>query len=69
MSSSIVRWGGWAGVVAAVTYVLASILILIAPLQRVFSFFGEHLIEVILVLQRVAVVLDHAVFLDAWVLL
>jgi hypothetical protein len=50
MSSSIVRWGGWAGVVAAVTYVLASMLILIAPLQRVFSSFGEHLIEVILVL-------------------
>ena len=49
MSSGIVRWGGWAGVVAALTYVLAGILILIAPLQRVFSSFGQHLIEVILV--------------------
>ena len=49
MSSGIVRWGGWAGVVAALTYVLAGILILIAPLQRVFSSISEHLIEVTLV--------------------
>ena len=49
MSSGIVRWGGWAGVVAALTYVLAGILILIAPLQRVFGAVSEHLIEVTLV--------------------
>ena len=49
MSWSIARWGGWAGVVAALTYVLAGILILIAPLQRVLGSVSEHLIEVILV--------------------
>ena len=49
MSSDIVRWGGWAGVVAAVMYVLAGILILTAPAQRVFSSISEHLIEIILV--------------------
>ena len=49
MPSGIVRWGGWAGVVAAVMYVLAGILILIAPLQRVFGSISEHLIEIILV--------------------
>jgi hypothetical protein len=49
MSSGIVRWGGWAGVVAAIMYVLAGTLILIAPLQRVFGSISEHLIEVILV--------------------
>jgi hypothetical protein len=49
MSSGIVRWGGWAGVVAALTYVLAGILILIAPAQRVFGSISEHLIEIILV--------------------
>jgi len=51
MPSGIVRWGGWAGVVAALTYVLAGILILISPLQRVLgSVVSEHSIEVILVL-------------------
>ena len=49
MSLGIVRWGGWAGVVAAIMYVLAGILILIAPLQRVFGSVSEHLIEVILI--------------------
>jgi hypothetical protein len=49
MSLSIVRWGGWAGVVAALSYVAAGILILISPLQRVFGSISEHLIEVILV--------------------
>ena len=49
MSSYIVRWGGWAGVVAAVMYVLAGILILTAPAQRIFSSISEHLIEIILV--------------------
>ena len=49
MSSGIVRWGGWAGVVAALTYVLAGIIILVAPLQRVLGSVSEHSIEVILV--------------------
>src|SRR5918997_4867793 len=49
MSSDIVRWGGWAGVVAAVMYLAAGILILTAPAQRVFSSISEHLIEIILV--------------------
>src|SRR5919112_788788 len=49
MSLGIVRWGGWAGVVAAIMYVLAGILILISPLQRAFGSINEHLIEVILV--------------------
>jgi hypothetical protein len=49
MSSGIVRWGGWAGVVAAVMYLAAGTLILIAPLQRVFGSISEHFIEIILV--------------------
>jgi hypothetical protein len=38
-----------AGVVAGVMFVLAGILILIAPPQRVFSTFSDYLIEIILV--------------------
>src|ERR687897_508402 len=49
MSWSMVRWGGWAGVVAALTYVAAGTLILISPLQRVLGSVSEHSIEVILV--------------------
>ena len=49
MSSGIVRWGGWAGVVAALSYVAAGTLILIAPLQRVLGSVSEHSIEIILV--------------------
>ncbi len=49
MSSDLVRWGGWAGMVAAVTFVLAGLLILIAPPQRVFNSFSDYLIEIILV--------------------
>ena len=50
MSWGIVRWGGWAGVVAALTYVLAGILVLISPLKRVSgSVVSEHSIEIILV--------------------
>jgi hypothetical protein len=49
MSSGIVRWGGWAGVVAALSYVAAGTLILVAPLHRVFGSVSEHSIEVILV--------------------
>ena len=50
MPPGIVRWGGWAGVVAAVLFVLASILILIAPPQRgSLNSFSDYLSEVILV--------------------
>ena len=49
MPPGIVRWGGRAGVVAAVLFVLAGILLLIAPPQRVFNSFSDYLSEVILV--------------------
>jgi len=38
-----------AGLVAGVMFLLAGILVLIAPPQRAFNSFGDHLIEVILV--------------------
>jgi hypothetical protein len=48
--SSLVRWGGAAGVAAAVMLVLVGILILVAPHQRgIFDSFSDYLIEVILV--------------------
>ena len=45
MPPGIVRWGGWAGVVAAVLFALAGILlILIAPPQRgSFNSFSDYL--------------------------
>ena len=49
MSSGIARWGGWAGMVAAVTYLLAGILILAAPPQRRFDSFSYYLSEIVLV--------------------
>src|ERR671910_2709674 len=51
MPPGIVRWGAWAGVVAAVLFVLAGILlIIIAPPQRVsFNSFSDYLSEIILV--------------------
>jgi hypothetical protein len=50
MPPGIVRWGGWAGVVATVLFVLAGILlILFAPPQRVFNSFSDYLSEIILV--------------------
>ena len=50
MSSALVRWGGWAGVVATVMYMLAGILNLIAAQQSVsLSAFSDYLIEVIFV--------------------
>ena len=48
MASHLIRWGGWAGVVAAVMFVLAGILILITPPHRVFNSFSDYLIAVIL---------------------
>jgi hypothetical protein len=44
MSSDLVRWGGWAGVVAAVMYTLAGILNLIAAQQSVsLNSFSDYL--------------------------
>src|SRR5918994_2944912 len=46
MSSSIVRWGGWAGVVALVIWVLLDILILLAAPQTVsFNSFSDYLLR------------------------
>ena len=49
MSPGIVRWGGWAGVLAGVMFVPAGILIPFAPSQRPFNSFSDYLIEAILV--------------------
>jgi hypothetical protein len=50
MASHLIRWGGLAGLLAGVMFVLAGILILIAPPQgAVFNSFGDYLSEVILV--------------------
>jgi drug/metabolite transporter (DMT)-like permease len=43
------RWGGWVGLVAGVMYLLAGILILMAPPQTLFNSFSDYLSEVILV--------------------
>jgi hypothetical protein len=49
MSSNVVRWGGLAGVVAAVMWVLSAILILLAMPQRVtFNSFSDYLLQIIL---------------------
>ncbi len=45
MSSNMVRWGGLAGVVAALMFVLTSVLLQLAPLQRVFYSFSDNLYE------------------------
>src|SRR3712207_4999238 len=50
MASHLIRWGGLAGLVAGVMFVLAGILILISPPQGAgFNSFGDYLSEVILV--------------------
>ncbi len=49
MSSNVVRWGGLAGVVAAVMWTLSAILILLAMPQRVsFDSFSDYLLQIIL---------------------
>lgn len=49
MSSNVLRWGGLAGVVAAVMWVLSAILILLATPQRVsFDSFSDYLLQIIL---------------------
>ena len=64
LSLRIVRWSGWAGVLAGVMFVPAGILILFAPPQRPFNSFSEYLTEAILVvaftLAVVAVAGHHA---------
>jgi hypothetical protein len=47
MSQNVVKWGGLAGVVAAVLFVLSTILGQLAPLQRVYDSFSEYLHQVI----------------------
>jgi hypothetical protein len=47
VSSDLIRWGGLAGVLAGVMYVLTDILSLLAPQQRVFDSFSDYLQEVI----------------------
>ncbi len=48
MSSGIVRWGGWAGVVAGVMWVLSAILIFLATPQRIsFNSFSDYLVPII----------------------
>lgn len=49
MSSSLVRWGGLAGVATGVMYALTAILSLRAPQQSVFDSFNDYLIELIFV--------------------
>jgi hypothetical protein len=51
MSSGIVRWGGWAGVVAAVMWVLSAILILLllaTPQTVSFNSFSDYLLQIVL---------------------
>jgi hypothetical protein len=49
VSSNVVRWGGLAGVVAAVMWVLTSILILLATPQRgSFDSFSDYLLQIVL---------------------
>jgi hypothetical protein len=49
MSSEMVRWGGLAGVLAAVMFVLTTILNLLAPQQQgVFNSFSDYLYAIIL---------------------
>ena len=49
MSSNVVRWGGLAGVVAAVMWVLTAILILLATPQRAsFNSFSDYLLQIVL---------------------
>jgi hypothetical protein len=48
VSSDMVRWGGLAGVVAALMWVLSTILIQLTSLQRVYDSFSDYLIQVVL---------------------
>ncbi len=48
-SSDLIRWGGLAGVVAGVTYLLTGIINLFAPQRPVFVSFSDYLIELLFV--------------------
>jgi hypothetical protein len=65
MSSHIVRWGGLAGVVAAVMWVLSAVLIFLTPPQSVsFTSFSDYLLQIVLLVAyagtMVAIVGLHA---------
>jgi hypothetical protein len=49
MSSNMVRWGGLAGLAAAVVFLLSAILTFISPPQGLPSSFSDYLLEAILV--------------------
>jgi hypothetical protein len=54
MPPGIVRWGGWAGVVAGVMWVLSAILVFLATPQRVsFNSFSDYLLQIILLVAYV----------------
>ena len=58
MSSNFVRWGGFAGMVAAVMWVLTSILILLATPQRVsFDSFSNYLLQIVLLVANAGTLL------------
>ena len=60
MASGIVRCGGWAGMVAAVTYLLTGILILTTPPQRVFDSFSKIILVVAFTLTLVVIAGLHS---------
>jgi len=60
MSSQMVRWGGLAGLAAAVVYLLSGILTFIAPPQGVPSSFNDYLLEVVVVVAFVLALLTIA---------
>jgi hypothetical protein len=49
MSSGMVRWGGLAGLAAAVVFLLSGILTFVAPPQGVPSSFSDYLVEIVVV--------------------
>jgi hypothetical protein len=55
MSSNMLRWGGLAGVVAAVMFVLTTILAQLAPPQKVFDSLSDYLRQVVLLVGYVGV--------------
>ena len=57
LSPGIVRWGGWAGVVAGVSWVLSAILVFLATPQRVsFNSFSDYLLQIILLVAYVGTI-------------
>jgi hypothetical protein len=60
MSSEMVRWGGLAGLAAAVVFLISGILTFIAPPQEVPSSFTDYLLEVVVVVAFVLALLTIA---------